>query len=89
MVQRESHDLGIHFGVQQWKLRRYLLIMGGNSYQTQLAGDKELLNLIKCRYDWRIFEQLGVVEGVSVHGRGFGSRYSLKSLQTPNHSMLL
>lgn len=48
-------------------------IMGGNNDQTHLAGDKELLNLIKCRYEWRIFEQPGV-EGVPVHGRGFGSR---------------
>lgn len=48
--------------------------MGSDNYQTQLPGDKELLHLIKCRYDWRIFEQPDVLEGVPAHGRGFGSR---------------
>lgn len=62
--------------------------MGSDNYQTQLPGDKELLHLIKCRYDWRIFEQPDVLEGVPAHGRGFGSRRSLRSLQTPNHFMI-
>lgn len=48
--------------------------MGSDNYQLQLAGDKEVLNLIKCRYDWRIFEQPDVLEHVPTHGRGFGSR---------------
>ena len=68
-------------GLGEWRTSRYRRRSGSRPSKEPEVAQVPLLGSVQGQAGWG-FEQPGIVEGVPAHGRGRGTRWSLRSLPT-------